>query len=140
MGNEMERKTTRVGDYRRADLTDADRAREQKLPALYVFTGPDVTDDVTDWPYQLVVAVTFGSEVRAINYYTGQVVARAGGGGYDRLGSVLAQCATWAYGLPAFDGAQGVGAVVRHCAAHGVTLASLSELCGAARYAWQVSR
>jgi len=127
----MTRKRQTVGDYRTAPITSADRAREQALPAVFVFRGPDVVSGNSEWPYKLVVAVEHRQACRAVNYYTGQVLATARGWNYNRTGAVLADVATRAYGVPTFNGAAGVEAVTEHCAVHGVTLRSLSEIVGA---------
>ena len=56
----------------------------------------------------------------------GSVLAWAGGGGYDRQGTALADAVRILYGIPRIDGGRGLSAVVDHAAAHGVAVYSLS--------------
>ena len=60
--------------------------------------------------------------------WSGQVIGRAGGGGYDRRGSALADALTCLYGVPSFDGGAGEAAVVDHAARFGVEVAHAAGL------------
>jgi len=66
--------------------------------------------------------------------WSGEIIGRAGGGGYDRRGTALADALTYLYGVPPFDGGAGEPAVIDHAARHGVTVATGSEV------AWQRAR
>lgn len=66
--------------------------------------------------------------------WSGDIVGRAGGGGYDRQGAALADALTYLYGVPPFDGARGVDAVELHAARFGVSVSYASGL------AWQRAR
>lgn len=58
--------------------------------------------------------------------YSGRVIARAGGGGYNRQGTALANALTVLFALPCFDGARGLSAVVEWARGHGVAVYSLT--------------
>ena len=60
--------------------------------------------------------------------WSGKVIGRAGGGGYDRRGSALADALTYLYGVPLFDGGAGEAAVVDHAARFGVEVAHAAGL------------
>jgi hypothetical protein len=60
--------------------------------------------------------------------WSGQVIGRAGGGGYDRRGTALADALTYLYGVPSFDGGRGEAAVVDHAARFGVEVAHAAGL------------
>lgn len=56
----------------------------------------------------------------------GKVLAWAGGGGYDRQGTALADAVGILFGIPQIDGAVGLSSVIDHAARHGVAVYSLS--------------
>jgi len=60
--------------------------------------------------------------------WSGDIIGRAGGGGYDRQGSALSQALGHLYGLPYFDGGAGESSVREHAARHGVTVEPASAV------------
>lgn len=56
----------------------------------------------------------------------GKVLAWAGGYGYDRQGTALADALRILYGIPRIDGGVGVTSVIDHAGRHGVAVYSLS--------------
>ena len=56
----------------------------------------------------------------------GSVVAWAGGGGYDRQGTALADSLRILFGIPRIDGGVGESSVISHAERHGVAVYSLS--------------
>lgn len=66
--------------------------------------------------------------------WSGDIVGRAGGGGYDKQGAALADALTYMYGVPMFDGGLGVAAVEVDAARFGVSVSFASGL------AWQRAR
>lgn len=120
--------TAQPGAFRAAVPTYSDQRRELALPGIVVLVGPDPLHP--HLPYVLPLAVVYGNTVRAVHYYTGQVIGRAGGSGYDRRAVAVMEAARRAFDVPPFDGARGFSAVRDHLAAHGVTMRDLSEICG----------
>lgn len=58
--------------------------------------------------------------------YSGNVVARAGGGGYDRQHTALADAIARVFGLPMFDGGAGFYATEEWANSHGVAIYDLT--------------
>ena len=54
--------------------------------------------------------------------WSGDIIGRAGGGGYDRQGTALSRALSYLYGLPVFDGGIGESSVREHAARHGVSV------------------
>ena len=66
--------------------------------------------------------------------WSGDIVGRAGGAGYDRQGAALADALTYLYGVPPFDGARGVDAVELNACRYDISVSYASGL------AWQRAR
>lgn len=101
-----------------------------ELPTIWLVVGPP-TDRPDDYGNgRRIYAVNYsasGLTCTLRQHYSGTVVARAGGGGYDRAGVCLADALHKDYGVPAFDGARGVEAVRQHAERHGVRVFTLSD-------------
>jgi hypothetical protein len=101
-----------------------------ELPTIWLIVGPP-TDSPDDYGNgRRIYAVHYsasGLTCTLRQHYSGRIVARAGGGGYDRAGVCLADALHKDYGVPAFDGARGVDAVRQHAERHGVGVYRLAD-------------
>lgn len=59
--------------------------------------------------------------------YSGEVVGRAGGYGYDKQGTALAVALSRLYGMTSIDGARGERSVVEHASTEGIRVVTLGE-------------
>ena len=101
-----------------------------ELPTIWLVIGPRTNDPEDYGSGRRIYAVNYsasGLTCTLRQHYSGRIVARASGGGYDRAGTCLAQALTADYGLPAFDGARGVESVMRHAREHGVEVYTLTD-------------
>lgn len=100
-------------------------ARFDECPVWLVIGPPDVNGD----PVRVILSGAYsasGMTFTVRRQYSGDVVGRAGGGGYDRQGAALADGLSRVFGLPGFDGARGSYAVVEWAADHGVAVYDLT--------------
>lgn len=124
---------TRTRETDLPEITGRDRDREREFPAMFVMVASDTRempladflgDTVLVRSPRLVLILRYGRNggCTAYNYYTGQKIGRAGGGGWDITAGALIDAAVRWYGVPRTDGARGREHVREHLAAHGVTL------------------
>lgn len=82
--------------------------------------------------YRTVLVGRYGRETANGSVFSirqhghGRVVGSAGGGGYDRQGSALADALHVLYGVPQIDGAVGETSVIEHARRFGVAVYTLS--------------
>ena len=82
--------------------------------------------------YRTVLVGRYGRETANGSVFSirqhgrGMVVGAAGGGGYDRQGSALADALHVLYGVPSIDGAVGETSVIEHARRFGVAVYTLS--------------
>lgn len=98
----------------------------KELPTIYLAVGSPTEKHPKG--ERSILAVTY-TPTKAVcrRHYSGEVVATAGGGGYDRASTALANALAVIYGIPYTDGGCGETHVVDHARAYGVAVYRLSE-------------
>lgn len=76
-----------------------------------------------------ILEVRYGRNAgaRVVRHYSGDVVGRASGGGYDVAGAAMADALANVFGIPEADGVRGMSYVRSEAEAHGVRVFSLGE-------------
>ena len=76
-----------------------------------------------------VWVVTYGRSSGATlrNYFSGDKLGYASGGGYDLAGECLAQALTKVYGMPPCDGARGSSSVIAEAEHRGIAVYRMSD-------------
>lgn len=101
-------------------------ARFDECPVWLVIGPPDQNGETV----RVILSGAYsasGATFTIRRQYSGQVIARAGGGGYDRQGAALAHALTGLFRLPYFDGARGLSSVIEWAASHGVAVYDLTR-------------
>lgn len=100
-------------------------ARFDESPVWLVIGPPDQNGDAV----RVILSGAYsasGATFTIRRQYSGQVIARARGGGYDLQVDALALALSGLFRLPYFDGAGGLWSVIEWAASHGVAVYGLT--------------
>ena len=98
----------------------------KELPTIYLAVGLPTEEHPKGDRAIISITYTAGGAI-ARRQYSGDIVGRAGGGGYDLTSTCLAEALTRIYGIPLTDGACGESHVVDHARREGVRVYRLGE-------------
>lgn len=98
----------------------------KQLPEIYLTVGLPTEEHPKGERAIISVHYTTNGAL-ARRHYSGNIVGRAGGGGYDLTSTCLAEALTRIYGISLTDGGYGESHVRDHALDHGVTVYRLSE-------------
>lgn len=98
----------------------------KELPTIYLTVGLPTEEHPKGDRAIISITYTAGGAI-ARRQYSGDIVGRAGGNGYDRASTCLAEALTRIYEIPLTDGACGESHVRDHALDHGVTVYRLNE-------------
>lgn len=98
----------------------------KELPTIYLTVGLPTDEHLKGERAIISISYTANGAL-ARRQYSGDIVGRAGGGGYDRASTCLAEALTRIYGIPLTDGACGERHVQDHADRFGVRVYRLNE-------------
>lgn len=98
----------------------------KELPTIYLAVG--LPSEEHPKGERAIISITYTNNgAVARRQYSGDIVGRAGGGGYDRASTCLAEALTRIYGIPLTDGGCGESHVVDHARREGVAVYALRD-------------
>lgn len=98
----------------------------KELPTIYLTVGTPTEEHPKGERAVISITYTAGGAI-ARRHYSGDIVGRARGNGYDRSSTCLAEALTRIYGVPLTDGGCGERHVQEHAERFGVRVYRLSE-------------